>query len=143
MPSNYKTLITIFIMLTSSYYGQQKESIQEHVITQLFGEFNIPQKQKRPFLKPDASLAVKLNPLTYLSGGLLYVYQNVISVHIQADCQYHISCSENMKQSIKKRGIIVGILNGLNQLSNCGGNITQDYPPYKITSLGKINNAIE
>jgi len=130
-------------MLTSSYYGQQKESIQEHVITQLFGEFNIPQKQKRPFLKPDASLAVKLNPLTYLSGGLLYVYQNVISVHIQADCQYHISCSENMKQSIKKRGIIVGILNGLNQLSNCGGNITQDYPPYKITSLGKINNAIE
>ncbi len=143
MPSSYKTLLTLFIMLTSSYYGQQKESIQEHIMTQLFGDFNIPQKQKRPFLKPDASIAVKLNPLTYLSGGLLYVYQNVISEHIQADCQYHISCSENMKQSIKKRGLFVGILNGLNQLSNCGGNITQDYPTYKITSLGKINNAIE
>ena len=143
MPSSYKTLLTLFIMLTSSYYGQQKESIQEHIMTQLFGDFNIPQKQKRPFLKPDASIAVKLNPLTYLSGGLLYVYQNVISEHIQADCQHHISCSENMKQSIKKRGLFVGILNGLNQLSNCGGNITQDYPTYKITSLGKINNAIE
>lgn len=143
MPSSYKTLLTLFIMLTSSYYGQQKDSIQEHIMTQLFGDFNIPQKQKRPFLKPDASIAVRLNPLTYLSGGLLYVYQNVISEHIQADCQYHISCSENMKQSIKKRGLFVGILNGLNQLSNCGGNITQDYPTYKITSLGKINNAIE
>jgi len=143
MPSSYKTLLTIFIMLTSSFYGQQKESIDEHVTTQLFGDFNIPQKQKRPFLKPHASLAVRLNPLTYLSGGLLYVYQNVISEHIQADCQYHISCSENMKQSIKKKGLFVGILNGLNQLSNCGGNIIQDYPTYKITALGKINNAIE
>ena len=143
MPSSYKTLLTMFIMLTSSYYGQKKESIQEHIMTQLFGDFNIPQKQKRPFLKPDASVAIKLNPLTYLSGGLLYVYQNVISEHIQADCQYHVSCSENMKQSIKKRGFFVGILNGLNQLSNCGGNIIQDYPNYKITPLGKINNAIE
>ena len=143
MPSSYKTLLTMFIMLTSSYYGQQKECIDEYVMAQLFGDFKTPQKQKRPFLKPDASLAVKLNPLTYLSGGLLYMYQNVISEHIQANCQYHISCSENMKQSIKKRGLFVGILNGLNQLSNCGGNITQDYPTYKITSLGKINNAIE
>jgi hypothetical protein len=48
-----------------------------------------------------------------------------------------------MKQSIKKRGLFVGILNGLHQLSNCGGNIVQDYPTYKITALGKINNAIE
>jgi putative component of membrane protein insertase Oxa1/YidC/SpoIIIJ protein YidD len=143
MPSSYKTLLTMFIILTSSYYGQQKESIDEHVISQLFGDFNIPQKQKRPFLKPHASAAIKLNPFTYLSGGLLYVYQNVISEHIQADCQYHISCSENMKQSIKKRGLFVGILNGLHQLSNCGGNIVQDYPTYKITPLGKINNAIE
>ena len=46
-------------------------------------------------------------------------------------------------QSIKKRGLFVGILNGLHQLSNCGGNIVQDYPTYKITALGKINNAIE
>jgi putative component of membrane protein insertase Oxa1/YidC/SpoIIIJ protein YidD len=143
MPLSHKTLLIVFALLPNYLYAQQKQIVQEQVINQLFNDFKLPQKQKRPFLKPDASLAVKLNPLTYVSGGLLYVYQNIISEHIQADCQYHISCSENMKQSIKKRGFFVGILNGLNQLSNCGGNITQDYPTYKITSLGKINNAIE
>lgn len=143
MSSSYKTLLMLFVLLANSFYAQHKQTVQEEVISQLFDDFKLPQKQKRPFLKPDASIAVKLNPLTYVSGGLLFVYQNIISEHIQADCQYHISCSENMKQSIKKRGLFVGILNGLNQLSNCGGNIIQDYPKYKITPLGKINNAID
>ena len=47
------------------------------------------------------------------------------------------------KKSIKRKGLFLGILSGLNQLGNCSGSILKDYPVYKITPIGKINNTIE
>ena len=71
------------------------------------------------------------------------MYQNIASEQIQANCQYHSSCSENMKQQIKRKGLLFGMLSGLNQFGNCSGGISKDYPNYKITSEYKINNTIE
>jgi hypothetical protein len=41
-----------------------------------------------------------------------------------------------------KKGIL-GLFSGLNQLGNCGGAVINDYPQYKTTINGKVNNTIE
>lgn len=137
------TLLCCFFLFNQNIYSQTTDSINPILLKNNFAHYHLPQKNKRPFLEPTASLLTKLNPVTYISGGLLFVYQNVISEQIQADCQYQISCSENMKQQIKKKGLIAGILSGLNQLGNCSGNIHKDYPDYKINANKKVNNTIE
>ena len=135
----------IIAMIINNLVGisQQLDSTSKKIIDSNFTQFKIPKKIKKPFLEPNASVLTKLNPITYISGGLLFLYQNIASEQIQANCQYHISCSENMKRSIKRKGLLLGILNGLNQLGNCAGGIYKDYPDYKITTDGKVNNEIE
>jgi len=142
MPYKYP-LIILFVALMKPINAQPTDIITKVIINNTFKEFEISKKQKRPFLSPNASIATKLNPLTYISGGMLFLYQNIVSEQIQANCQYQISCSENMKKSIKRKGLFLGILSGLNQLGNCSGSILKDYPVYKITRTGKINNTIE
>lgn len=123
--------------------AQQTEKINLKIIQNTFKEFETPKKNKRSFLNPKKTLIAKINPLTYVSGGLLFLYQNIASEQIQASCQYQISCSENMKHEIKHKGVISGILSGINQLGNCLDQVKNDYPEYKITIDGKINNTIE
>ena len=135
----------ILVLLVCQLVGisQTLDSTSQKIMDLNFTQFKIPKKQKKPFLDPNASVLTKINPITYISGGFLFLYQNIASEQIQASCQYHISCSENMKRSIKRKGLVLGILNGLNQLGNCAGGISKDYTDYKITGDGKVNNAIE
>jgi putative component of membrane protein insertase Oxa1/YidC/SpoIIIJ protein YidD len=70
----------------------------------------------------------------------MYLYQNVISEQIQADCLYEISCSQFTKKMIEKRGLILGTFIGFHQLNNCQGNALLDYPNYKISENDKILN---
>ena len=135
------TIVILSFQLTG--ICQKVDTIAQKILDINFSQFEIPKKQKKSFLEPNATLFTKLNPITYISGGFLFLYQNIASEQIQANCQYHISCSENMKRSIKRKGLFLGILNGLNQLGNCSGGISKDYPDYKITGDGKVNNAIE
>lgn len=138
-------LIIVLVMILSQYTlkSQPLDTVSQKILDSNFKQFTIPKKQKKTFLEPNSSLLTKLNPITYISGGLLFLYQNVASEQIQANCQYHVSCSENMKVSIKRKGLFLGVLKGLNQLGNCASGITKDYPDYKITEDGKVNNVIE
>ena len=54
MPLSHKTLLIVFALLPNYLYAQEKQIVQEQVINQLFNDFKLPQKQTRPFLKPDA-----------------------------------------------------------------------------------------
>ena len=136
-------ILILLVVFMKNINAQNSGIINQMIINNTFNEFEITKKEKRPFLTPSGSFAKKLNPITYISGGLLFLYQNIVSEQIQANCQYHISCSENMKKSIKQKGLFIGLLSGLNQLGNCSASIINDYPIYKITPLGKINNTIE
>jgi putative component of membrane protein insertase Oxa1/YidC/SpoIIIJ protein YidD len=82
------------------------------------------------------------NPLIYLAGALLFVYQNVISEQISANCNYEISCSEYTKRSISEYGLFRGTIYGLHQLSCCAPNMYKDYCEYQISSNGKIDNVV-
>lgn len=139
----YRAFFSIFLFWTTHLLSQKQSNISTILVENNFSEFKINEAKKRTFLKQKKTILTKINPLHYISGGLLYFYQNIISEQIQANCQYQISCSENMKKEISKKGLLIGVLNGLDQLGNCSGSILTDYPDYKITKEGKINNAIE
>lgn len=99
-----------------------------------------PSKRKLLAFKNKLS---RLNPLNYLSSGLLYIYQNVFSEQIQADCAFETSCSEYTKLSIKKSGLFIGTLRGFNQLSECSPNTRYEHPPVYLNQHQKIINAFE
>ena len=140
---HFRTFLGIILFLTTQLFSQKQVDISTIIIENNFSEFQMSTAKKRTFLKQKNSLYTKINPLHYISGGLLYFYQNILSEQIQANCQYQISCSENMKKEIATKGLLIGVLSGLDQLENCSGSIINDYPYYKITKEGKINNAIE
>lgn len=80
--------------------------------------------------KGEYSLARKLNPAGWILGGSLYVYQNVFSKHISADCLYHPSCSEFSKTAIRESGILPGILLSIDRVNRCNIISGQDLKRY-------------
>lgn len=72
------------------------------------------------------------NPVSWLYGGLLFVYQNYISQHFSADCLYAPSCSEFSKRAVKKFGIIKGGLLTFDRLSRCNRIAATDLNPQAL-----------
>jgi uncharacterized protein len=101
----FKPLILFFIyfLFNLSLHAQNSDSISTTLINSTFREFDIAPKLHRGFITLPKSNLKKLNPLIYIGGGLLYVYQNMVSEQIQANCMYHVSCSENMKTQLQKK----------------------------------------
>ncbi len=84
----------------------------------------------------------KWNPLSYVSTGLMFAYQRVISHQLQAECTYKISCSQYAKLSIERFGLVKGSLVGFYQLQSCFSHNHLDFPDYKIAQNGQIKNQI-
>lgn len=77
-----------------------------------------------PFIRPyiyqhETSFLKKYNPISLLIGSSLYVYQNVFSKHISADCLFTPSCSEFSKQAIKEFGLLKGTLLSIDRVNRC------------------------
>jgi putative component of membrane protein insertase Oxa1/YidC/SpoIIIJ protein YidD len=98
-------------------------------------------KSKRRFMKRENATTIqKLNPLWYLSGGLLFFYQNVLSEQIQAECNFKLSCSGYTKKCIEQHGLLVGIIMGADQLNSCQPNVYRDYETESLNENLKIIN---
>jgi uncharacterized protein len=100
-------------------------------------------KAYRGFIKKDKVKWRNYLPTRYIFGSLLFIYQNVISEQISADCAYEMSCSEFSKNSISKFGILKGVLLSGNRLSSCGPNTIIDFPEYKKSEQFKIAHDFE
>jgi putative component of membrane protein insertase Oxa1/YidC/SpoIIIJ protein YidD len=96
-------------------------------------------KARSMMLVQNSALA-KWNPLGYISAGMMFLYQRVLSEQIQANCMYQITCSEYAKKQIEKKGLLLGMLDGCNQLTNCFMGVQYQYPKYMLSSEGKIRN---
>lgn len=142
-----RSILFCFLCLNAPLlsHAQDTLSLNQLLVHHTFEPYkrvNQPPKRKLLF-KSDRRLLVKLNPLSYLLGGLMYGYQNVLSEQIAANCTYEISCSEFTKRSIERHGVILGTFIGLHQLSNCSSAIQKDYPAYMISEDDKIKNRVE
>ncbi|MCX6181139.1 MAG: membrane protein insertion efficiency factor YidD [Bacteroidetes bacterium] len=138
--------ISFFFFLSFQIVNAQQEvpvNVGSLIIDKNITETSIHIPAKRKILSLEQrTLMGKVNPMSYLSAGLLFFYQRVLSEQIQANCVYHISCSEYTKKQIEKRGLIIGILKGCNQLNNCFTGIMSEYPEYKISEDLKVINSI-
>ena len=134
-----------FFGFRSKCFAQSKDfqdtSFNAAIVNVAFNHEETPQQRRIIDIK-QLSLVAKINPLTYIGAGLMFVYQNVISEQIQATCNYEISCSEYTKRCIESKGIISGTLLGLSQLNNCFEGVLFDYPNHLISPGGKIVNSI-
>ena len=92
-----------------------------------------PDPYKRPYIyKNEPSLIKKINPVGIVYGGSLYIYQNVLSKHISADCLFTPSCSEFSKQAIKEYGLLKGIILTIDRVNRCNRIAAQDLKHYTV-----------
>ena len=90
-----------------------------------------PDPYKRPYIyRNEPSLIKKINPAGILYGGSLYIYQNVLSKHISADCLFTPGCSEFSKQAIKEYGLLKGIILSVDRVNRCNRIAAQDLKHY-------------
>jgi uncharacterized protein len=94
---------------------------------------NEPNPYKRSYIyKDEPSLIKKINPVGLLLGGTLYVYQNLLSKHISADCLFTPSCSEFSKQAIREYGLLKGALLTSGRVNRCNRIAAQDLKHYNV-----------
>ena len=134
------TLLLLLSFFTATAFSQTS-TVQDKLMQVSFESVTTPQHPKRKLLRSKKKLA-QYNPVTYVSAGLLYVYQNIFSEQIQAECTYRISCSEYTKLSIQQSGFIIGVLSGFNQLSECFNGAVYEHPRSFINNNHKIINSI-
>lgn len=92
----------------------------------------------RPYIyRDEPSLIKKINPVGLLFGGTLYVYQNVLSKHISADCLFTPGCSEFSKQAIRENGLLKGTILTIDRVNRCNRIAALDLKHYRVDP--KIN----
>jgi uncharacterized protein len=124
---NSSFLVFLFFIICLSSSGQVSSFKSDIKHINLLLSQIPPDPLKRPYIyKDEPSLIKKLNPVNLLIGGSLYVYQNVFSKHISADCLFTPSCSEFSKQAIKKYGLCKGILLSIDRVNRCNRIAAQD-----------------
>lgn len=138
----YTILVFSFLIMSNFSFAQDpaKSNLNLLLTSNFYSEYELPVKRKVLSLK-NKGIISKINPVTYISAGLLFVYQRLISEQIQAECMYVTSCSSYTKFQIEKNGFR-GFLLGINQLNNCGPFALYDYPSCKISPENRIINTI-
>jgi putative component of membrane protein insertase Oxa1/YidC/SpoIIIJ protein YidD len=136
--------VVFFLLLSNLKTTYSQTNLNDKLIKATFEIYHPVQVNKRKILNiKNKNLWFKLNPLSYIAAGSLYIYQNVFSEQISANCTYQISCSEYTKKCIEKHGFIKGSIIGLHQLSNCINGNTLQHCSYKISKSNKIINEIK
>lgn len=136
-----KSACLLFLMAWLSVPAQQAD-LSARMAGQELVQYRYPEKKVRKFIQ-FRSAWTYLNPLTYVGGGLMFFYQNVISDQFQASCLYQVSCSEFTKLSIQRYGMVRGTLRGLSQFTECQHGALEDHPPIMISDQHQIKNQVE
>ena len=140
MQKSLNRYLLIFSVLTISICCQAQttgfRSDIEHINVVLL------QVKPDPFRRPyiyhnETSLFKKYNPVSLFLGGTLYIYQNVFSKHISADCLFTPSCSEFSKQAIKEYGILKGTLLSIDRVNRCNRIAATDLKNYTVDQTSK------
>jgi putative component of membrane protein insertase Oxa1/YidC/SpoIIIJ protein YidD len=141
----YLNVVIFFSFLNafnSHLIGQNRVDFNDKVIKYTFSEYSTISKSKRKLLSVKEK-SQKYNPLFYFAASGMFIYQNLFSEQISANCSYEISCSEYTKRSIEKFGLIKGVFFGLHQLSSCIPGVQEQHAEYMISVNNKIINEVK
>lgn len=75
------------------------------------------------------------NELEAISTGLFVFYKDFFSSQDGNHCVFYPSCSVYTIEAIKKQGLVLGLMNGIDRLSRCNKLSPENYPLYKNTNL--------
>lgn len=132
-----KTIVFfIFVIIETTCLAQSINNDLELALSQKFNKLEITNKPKFLFI-PDKKI-IRYNPISLTFGGLMFLYQSVISPQISAGCPYEISCSNYSKAVISRYGFIKGIALTSYRLMRCNRIAAIDIHPLYINSAGKI-----
>lgn len=134
-------LIGILLAHMSCLIGQSSFNFQDQIVDRTFHRYKIENSPKRKFLSTKNKTFIgKINPLNYLFGSVIFVYQRGFSEQIQADCTYEISCSSYTRLCMENHGPVRGLLMGLDQLSCCFPGVAGEVEHWRINKVGKVKN---
>jgi len=112
-----KFILILIALLPLSLKGQHAHDLQLIKETNFIStEYN---ERKVEFYTNGMSGIKKLNPLVYVFGGMLYVYQKYVSVQISSRCSYHPTCSGFSKDALKTYGLLKGVALSADRLMRC------------------------
>src|ERR1035437_2029348 len=81
------------------------------------------------------------NPFKFSGNSFLWVYQQVFSEQIMADCGLEPGCSSFAKQAIKERGLLLGVFLAADRLTRCNGAAQIESEPYLVNKkTGKLHD---
>ena len=111
---NFKFLKLIFVIsicffLSNNIFAQNNQIVTSKFQNLLIKNKNYPQHSKSKH------------------KGILGFYKNYISSQDYGSCPYSPSCSVYTFSSIKKYGILIGIIQGFDRLSRCNNNQIDHY----------------
>jgi putative component of membrane protein insertase Oxa1/YidC/SpoIIIJ protein YidD len=132
-----KIIILLFFCLICTF--SKSQTFADSFTSAMFPE---EVKQSKPGLLKPKNRAQKINPLFFTGSVFLFLYQNVISEQIQANCNFHISCSESARRGIYNYGLLRGMLVGINQLTSCLPGVHTEFPITFISHDSKIDNSV-
>ncbi len=143
-PVIFLFVIYVIIHCPASLAAQNKH-INNRILQHCLEPVTVPELKRNPaFLNiKNKKGKYSLNPMVYLSSGLIYFYQRFVSEHFQSNCTYEITCSEYTKKCISRYGLIKGTLLGVHQLNNCFVTAKDDYCRISISNNFKIINSLE
>ena len=134
---------TIIIVLIGGCFiksmGQSPKIDLEHIFSKSNVQKDYPYKPSFMFVSKNKIL--RYNPVSLAFGGLMFVYQRIISPQISAECPYEISCSNFSKASIQRFGLIKGIALTSGRLMRCCKVAAIDINPLYINDKGKLIDA--
>lgn len=80
------------------------------------------------------------NPFNSILGGLMYLYQNLITQQNASNCNYLLSCSNYSKQSIGRYGVLKGVFLSADRLMRCNKYCVSEIPPYYVDYNNKAKD---
>lgn len=109
----------------------------------VFENFNYEKQKPRSIMSfKNKSIWYKINPINYVSTGLMFGYQRMVSQQLGSQCAYETSCSEHAKRAIEHHGFFKGLVMGMYQLQSCTASTAADFPKHKLNSEGYIKNPV-
>lgn len=139
------SILSILFFFTINGWAQKIDLKADLLLMDSLSKQQVHHHEKRAYIFKNQPKTVKnSNPVSWLYGGSLYVYQNYISQHFSANCLYHPSCSDFSKGVVKEFGLIKGGLLTFDRLNRCNRITATDLDPGTIDlKMQRFNDPIK
>ncbi len=125
-PNSLLLFFILSVSFSSNIYAQTSEDLR------LFSDLYQVHEHKNNFARYFKNSS---NELELISTGLFVFYKDFFSSQDGNHCVFYPSCSIYTIEAIKKQGIVIGLMNGIDRLSRCNKLSPENYPLYKNSNL--------